>query len=661
MTSFGSSFVRGRPGRPWNSFQRAFVLLLTAGWLPLAVAQEFHVRSWHMEDGLPEGRITALQQTPDGYLWIGTPQGLVRFDGAQFKMFDPSHTPAFSDARVASLLADNTGALWIGCESGDLLRYRYGRFQTLNPPMRTARPATSGFVESRTAAQEDSTRWMWSRGGDLVKDREGAVWRLVMGTGVARFQDDRCTLFTPTNGLPTQNVERLACDNEGQVWIAAGLGLYCYRDGQWLSPPGATPLSGQLPVISAAREGGIWVAAPRDSWVKDGGTVRRLYNGQWHGGLEPTPFTPKSLRSQVTALLEDRTGRLWLGTLWGGIFYSDAAGRWQPLRTEGALSQCVITCLFEDRQGAIWVGTVGEGLYRITRRPVTVLPLPAPARENIVTACCAARDGSVWVGTDGAGAFQYRQGGFAPFGREQGLTNEHVCSIFEDSQTNLWFGTWGGLFQLKQGRLGRVEGPPELGLAVLTIFEDRAGSLWIGTPRGLVCRRGQEASVHRLHASDAYDDIRSIAEDAAGSLWVGTIGQGLFHLQGDRVEQFGPDRGFLSLNARSLHWDRAGVLWIGSEGAGLFRLKDGRFTAYTSADGLSCETISSIISDADGNLWMGSDNGIVGCPSKRLLDYKRGYSPALLVLRLSLEEGLGSRGCSGSGQPVSSQSPDGRL
>lgn len=662
MTLFCSGFVRVSQDRPWNGFQRVFVLLVAAAaWLPPVGAQEFHVRSWHVEDGLPEGRITALQQTPDGYLWIGTPQGLVRFDGAQFKMFDPSHTPAFSDARVASLLADNTGALWIGCESGDLLRYQHGRFQALNPPMRTTRRAAAGFVEGRIAAQEDSTRWMWSRGGDLVQDREGVVWWIVGSAGVARFQDNRWTLFTPTNGLPAQNVERLTCDKEGHAWIAAGLGLYCHRDGQWLSPPGANPLSGPLPVISPAREGGIWVASPRGSWIKDGGLVRRFQNGRWQGNLEPTPFTPNSLRSQVTALLEDRSGRLWLGTLWGGVFYSDAGGRWQPLRTEGALSQCVITCLFEDRQGAIWVGTVGEGLHRITRRPVTVLPLPAPAKENIVTASCAARDGSVWVGTDGAGAFQYRNGSFASFGRAQGLTSEHVCSIFEDSQTNLWFGTWGGLFQFKQGRFARVEGPPELGLAVLALFEDRDGSLWIGTPRGLVCQRGEEISVRRLRPGDAYLDIRSIAEDAAGNLWVGTIGQGLFRLQGAQVEQFGPDRGFTSRNARSLLCDRAGILWIGSDGAGLFRFKDGRFTAYTSADGLPCETLSSIISDTEGNLWMGSDNGVFACPTQRLQDYERGRSPALLVLRLSLEEGLGSRGLSGSGQPVSSRSADGRL
>ena len=111
--------------------------------------EEFHVRSWQVEDGLPEGLVTALQQTPDGYLWIGTPQGLVSFDGAQFKMLDRAHTPAFNDARVASLLADHAGALWIGCESGDLLRYHHGRFQTFNPAMRSARLATAGFVQGR--------------------------------------------------------------------------------------------------------------------------------------------------------------------------------------------------------------------------------------------------------------------------------------------------------------------------------------------------------------------------------------------------------------------------------------------------------------------------------------------------------------------------------
>ena len=244
-------------------------------------------------------------------------------------------------------------------------------------------------------------------------------------------------------------------------------------------------------------------------------------------------------------MIEDRSGRIWLGTRWGGVFCSDASGRWQSVRSQGSFSQCVIACLFEDRQGAVWVGTVGEGLHRITRRPVTILTLPPPANESIITASCAARDGSEWVGTDGAGAFRYLQGSFSPYGATEGLASPHVCSIMEDRLTNLWFGTWGGSVSVRQvAGLPDPKGPPELGLAVLALFEDRANNLWIGTPRGLVCRRNKEFSLHRLEEGSGDLDIRSLAEDRSGSLWVGTIGRGLFRLRGNRVERFGPDQGF---------------------------------------------------------------------------------------------------------------------
>ncbi len=413
--------------------------------------------------------------------------------------------------------------------------------------------------------------------------------------------------------------------------------------------------------LAPARSGGVWVAAPRGSWITGGGSVRRFTGGQWAEQLQPTPWTPNSLRSQVTTLLEDHTGRIWLGTLWGGVFCSDAAGRWRRVETTGAFSQSVITCLFEDRQGAIWVGTVGEGLHRVTRRPVTVLTLPAPADESIITTSTVAHDGSVWVGTDGAGAFRHRDEQFVRFASEAGLTNHHICALLEDRQTNLWAGTWGGLFRFREGRFAPVLGPPELGLPVLALFEDRAGGLWIGTPHGPVCHRNGVFQLHPLRTEGGEFDIRAFAEDETGAVWVGTMGDGLFRLTGERAESFGPAQGFTSLNARSLFVDSAGTFWVGSYDAGLFRFRDGRFTAYTSRDGLHCDNISSIIGDASNNLWMGSDNGILLCSSPLLESYRRGQSPPLLGQQLGLADGLGSRTCSGSGQPVCSRSADGRL
>lgn len=663
MQAFGAQLPPRRSSRPaagWHSTVLLGLWAVFAGGMA-AADQDHLVRSWQIEDGLPDASITAIQQTPDGYLWLGTPKGLVRFDGAQFKLFDASSTSGPPDARITGLVADRHGVLWMASASGGLVRFEGGQFQPLDVSGQTRRLPTTGFIEESSGERGNSTRWMWGRIAELAEDREQAVWMVTAGHELHRFSSNRGLAITPTNGLPAGEIDGLCSDRDGAVWLATGNALYSWQEGQWVSHPNARALGGPLPRLARAGEGGVWVASPRGSWVTGGGLVRRFKDGQWFGGLEPTPWTPNSLRSQVTAMIEDRSGRIWLGTRWGGVFCSDASGRWQSVRSQGSFSQCVIACLFEDRQGAVWVGTVGEGLHRITRRPVTILTLPPPANESIITASCAARDGSEWVGTDGAGAFRYLQGSFSPYGATEGLASPHVCSIMEDRLTNLWFGTWGGLFQFDKGRFTRPEGPPELGLAVLALFEDRANNLWIGTPRGLVCRRNKEFSLHRLEEGSGDLDIRSLAEDRSGSLWVGTIGRGLFRLRGNRVERFGPDQGFPSINARSLYCDAAGTLWIGSGGAGLVRFEEERFTAYTTADGLPGDTISSILTGPNGNLWMGSDNGIFACAPELLEGYHRGRSPTLLALRLSLAEGLDSRACSGSGQPVPSQSEDGRL
>jgi ligand-binding sensor domain-containing protein/signal transduction histidine kinase len=622
---------------------------------------EYLVRSWHIEDGLPDASILAIEQTPDGYLWLGTPRGLVRFDGAQFRLFEAGAASGLPEARITDLLVDHHGALWAAGVSGSLSRFESGRFQVFRAAGPAQPASATGSTEDRPADPDRATRWMWGRVTELAEDETPAIWLVLPGRAVFRHDEDQQLRPAPTEGLPAVDNDALTSDTDGGVWLAAGDALYTCRDARWVSPPAAKPLGGPLPRLARARGGGVWVAAPRGSWITGGGSVRRFKDGRWSGELDPTPWTPNSLRSQVTALLEDHSGHVWLGTLWGGVYCSDGAGHWQRVGGESPFWQCVITGLFEDRQGAIWVGTIGEGLHRVTRRPVTTLVLPPPANENIITASCAARDGSEWVGTDGAGAFRHRQGRFRPYGAAEGLGSPHVCAILEDRRTNLWVGTWGGLYRFAEGRFARVGGPPPLSLPVLALFEDRAGSLWIGTPKGLVHHDGAEFSVHALTADGGDLDIRSLAEDGMGNLWIGTIGGGLFRWQQNRVERFGPEQGFHSLNARSLYCDAATGLWIGTDGAGLARFRDGRFQFYSSADGLPSDSISSITADSDGNLWMGSDNGIFTSAPQWLEARRAGHSPMLLGLRLGLAEGLGSRVCSGSGQPVTSRSADGRL
>jgi ligand-binding sensor domain-containing protein/signal transduction histidine kinase len=615
-----------------------------------SVGADFLVSSWHTESGLPNGNVTALAQTPDGYVWVGTFKGLARFDGVSFTVFDTRRDPALIDEQISGLLVDSRGRLWVACESGALLSFEQGHFQPRLTPQAGS---------ERRAARSTHSRWLRPPG--MAEDARGGVWVQDGRPGLLHLADGVPEVCTTNNGLPAGPVFGLVNDPARRPWLLAGETLHRWQAGHWTEVLKMKSLGGSEPVFCAARDGGLWIAAARGSWSFGGGRVLKVTDGRLLDQLEPTPWATNSPRSQVTALLEDRDGRLWLGTQWGGVLRSDSAGHWQHPLNEGPLAQCRVTCLLEDRQGAIWVGTIGDGLHRLVRRPVTTLRLPEPAREHLVNTVCAARDGGVWAGTDGAGLFRHHEGRFTHFGAAEGLASELVLSVLEDRQTNLWCGTAAGLFRWQAGRFQRVDDARVSTGSILALFEDREGDLWIGTHRGPVRWQAGTFTAYELGPGLGTVEIRCLAQDLAGRLWVGTIAQGAFCLSSNRVEHFAAAQGLLNPDARSLCCDTQGGVWIGTLGGGLFRFKAGRFQAITTTDGLPDDTINGILESSDGGLWMSSYNGFFGGARQVLDRYERGRETALVFRRLSLAEGLDYRACSGAGQPVVSRAPDGRI
>ena len=634
----------------------ALLLVARAGWSAappvVAAPAEFLVTSWHTENGLPDGNVTALEQTPEGYWWLGTFKGLARFDGVRFTVFEVPRRTGLPDARVAALRVDRAGRLWVGFASGHLAWLQEGQCRLVD--LSALPPETPALLAPDwSKGIEHSTHSRLLRTASLVQDAQGDVWFHAGGDAVLRVKGDQASLLTPTNGLPAGNLRSLVRDSAGAIWLLTSRALYRRTDGAWTQQVELGPAPLEESALAPATGEGLILSLGR--------RVQRFSAGAWAGGFDLTPNAPSSQRSQVTALLEDHGGRPWLGTHWSGVLYADEAGHWHRLRREGLLAQCRVLTLFADRQGAVWVGTLGDGLHRLTPRAVTAVQLPPPAEGHLVNTVCAARDGRVWVGTDGAGAFRVTDAQVEHFGQDQGLPAGVVYSILEDRRTNLWFGTRGGLFRRTDGRFERMQGFPGRDDGVLAQFEDREGSLWFSSAPGPVRWRDGAFSLHRLRAEPATVEIRSFAQDPQGRLWVGTIEQGLFCLWSNRVERYGPAQGLTHPDARALCVDAAGGLWVGTLGGGLFRFVAGRFRAITSEDGLPDDTINGIFDDGVGHLWMSSYNGFFGSARQLLERHARGREPALVFRRLALAEGLEYRACSGAGQPVVSRTPAGRI
>jgi signal transduction histidine kinase/streptogramin lyase len=417
-----------------------------------------------------------------------------------------------------------------------------------------------------------------------------------------------------------------------------------------------------LPVTALARslDGSVWVATVSGyRMLNRGGRVFKLKDDGSTAELGTYPWAQDSHRTKITALWEDRQGRVWVGTYGGGMFHWLAGDGWQRLTTEGPLAQLIVALMMEDQEGSLWTATQQGGLHRVRPRKVTAVRLPPAAAENFILSACASRDGSVWVGTDGAGIFRYRHGQFEQ--QTNGLESLQVGVLFEDSRTNLWAGTWTGLYRWTRERFEPVTGAAAFRAVVLALTEDHQGSLWVCTGNGLVRLRDGEAKVFGNNEGIQHFYLRAVVEDAEGRICVASMDRGLYRQAGDRFEEVAPGKWSGATLIRALFADTGGALWIATYGDGLFRLKDGRFRHWTTADGLPDNMLHSVIEDADANLWFSSDNGIFGFPKWLLEQYQPGGDRPVLCWHLTTADGLETKVCSGAGQPVATRSADGRL
>ncbi len=604
------------------------------------ILPDFLVRTWDSEDGLPAAPIQAAARTADGYLWVATRAGLARFDGVRFVIFTTNNTPALQDDRISCLLVDSAGDLWAGTEAGTLAIRRQG-----------------AFVRVPTSVQLRGKRI-----NSLAQDGKGALWIATEGEGLMQLHDGICSFFSGANGLPSDVIRQVVADGKGQPWAIGG-GKLAFFDGVRWEPQVVPGLEGStVAALAKSQDGGLWVATTcRQQMREQGGQVLKLREGQWRSELPPYPWPHVNLAPRVTALLEYQADSVWVGTFAAGLVHWGTGQKWEELTAEGLHRQIIVNCLAADETGSLWVGYGrSDQLQQVRCRLVKTMRMPVPGAQSRVLTVCAARDQSVWIGTSDAGVFHCRDGQFEPYGAEQGVLDMHVRVMLEDSHTNFWVGTWGGLLQLKGKRFERVNTPDALRSRITALCEDHAGHLWVGATPGLVRLGADGGRVFGRSEGIAEAQINAIEEDRYGVIWVAMGGQGLFRQAGPRFTRCDAIQWSGLANIRALHADAAGALW-GTTDKGLFRLKEGKFAHWSTAEGLPSELLRAIIEDASGNLWISSDNGFFGCSTGQFDNYVQGKSPPLLFWHLSTADGLDSRMSSGGGQPAAARSTDGRL
>jgi ligand-binding sensor domain-containing protein/serine phosphatase RsbU (regulator of sigma subunit) len=612
---------------------------------------QYILDTWQNEPGL-ETSVDVLFQSRDGYLWIGTREGLVRFDGVTFTLFDRS-TAALRSSRITAIAEDASGTLWVGTDAG-LHSLQNGVFK----PYTTKEGLSNNSITSLCFGKKTGILWIGTEGG-----------------GLNRYANGTFSAYSTKDGLTSDAVYSIAEDPRGALWVGTDGGGLNFLNNNKCTPyildnnnldayTVGDPMPGTpVKTLMVASDGTLWA-----------GEAEGLNHVQPNGGYVTEYTTANGItNNDIHAIIQDREGTIWVATGGGGltriVVAADGKPTFSAFTSSNGLASNELLSLLEDREGALWIGTDGGGLARFKDRRFFTYTAKDGLANNNVYAVAQDSTGTMWFGANGGlSRFQGEAtsaGRWESFSTQNGLANNIVYSLLTSRNGTLWVGTRNGLQSFKNGAFTSFtaqQGLPN-GLPndmVLALAEDRDSALWIGTGAGLAKMKYGTFTAFTTKNGLPNDNIRALAFDRDGTLWIGTRGGGLVSYKAGKFTTYTIRDGLSSNFVWSVHEDRDGTLWIGTNG-GINRFKAGKFTSCGRKAGLLDDAIFSVMDDASGWLWMGTNKGVFRAKSAELNDLLNGNRTKILCLSYSITDGLKSLECASGSQPTVCKARDGSL
>jgi ligand-binding sensor domain-containing protein/signal transduction histidine kinase len=613
----------------------AFVLL---AWCPSAFAlnpsldvSQYAHTSWKIRDGFTKGRIYSIAQTPDGYLWLGTEFGLLRFDGVRNVPFQPPADQRLPSSTIIQLLAARDGTLWIGTDKG---------LASWNGDRLTRYPELDGqFVFA------------------LLEDRDGAVWvgTYSLPTGkLCAIQNGGVQCYGEDGSLG-RGVTSLYEDGRGNLWAEGQNGLWRWKPGspEFFSLPDNSPTKQNL---AEDFDGALLIGT-------DAG-IERLVDGR----IEAYSMPGYERKLRAKQMLRDSDGSLWIGTVTGGLVHIHQ-GRTDVFSQSGGLSGDVVDVFFEDHEGDIWVATM-NGLDRFRDLAVPTFSVGQGLSNANVESVLAARDGSVLLTTTG-GLNRWNNGQITIYGGSaaQGQQNTNVPhSLFQDDRGRIWAVTLREFGYLEDERFIPVSGVP--GGVSRSIVEDAEGSLWVANQYlGLFHLKGSEVARRIPWEKLGHKDFAAALafDPSKGGVWLGFFQGGIAYFRDGKVEaSYAVADGLGEGRVNDLRLDQDDALWVATEG-GLSRLKNNRIATLTSKNGLPCDTIHWVMEDDAHAFWLYTACGLVRVARAELeawaaaVDQGKDAKRNIRATVFDITDGVTSRAYPIGFSPQVAKSADGKL